>query len=296
MTTLLRFRFALLCCALATLAVPAPPASAAGDALELGEKVYKEHCLRCHGEQGRGDGADAVRLGFRPRDFTLGSFKCRCTPAGSLPRDEDLLRVVERGLPGTAMQGFSDKLSPAELEAVVEYVKSLTPAFADKEAPPCLEVPPAPAASAASVADGRQVYRLLRCWTCHGVAGRGDGPAAKTLVDDWGDRIRVHNFTRPGRFKCGGEDEDLYRLLETGLAGSPMPSYSGALAFAADRVGDLAGVEDRFGVPALDELRAYLAQQPDAAALETLDDAERGALRERRTWALIHYLRSLVQP
>ncbi|MCP4200372.1 MAG: cytochrome c [bacterium] len=154
----------LLSALLALLAAPGARASSEPDvSLDRGKKVHRNHCLECHGKDGRGDGERARRLGFKPRDFTLGSFKCRCTPSGSLPTDEDLLRVVTRGLPGTPMKGYEEAISEVDRRSVVEYVKSLSPAFADQPTPQCLEVPTPEPSSDQSVAEGRQVYRLLRC-------------------------------------------------------------------------------------------------------------------------------------
>src|SRR5262244_2019680 len=66
--------------------------------------VYNHACAWCHGKDGRGDGPAAFSIGKyrspRPRDFTRGHFKLRSTPSGALPTDDDLLRVVERGIPG----------------------------------------------------------------------------------------------------------------------------------------------------------------------------------------------------
>ena len=38
-----------------------------------------------------------------PRDLSLASFKCRCTPSGALPTDQNLLRTLTQGMPGTPM-------------------------------------------------------------------------------------------------------------------------------------------------------------------------------------------------
>ncbi|MFQ5527566.1 MAG: c-type cytochrome [Thermoanaerobaculia bacterium] len=259
-----------------------------------GKEIYKTHCLECHGESGAGDGDKAKRLGFRPRDFTLGSFKCRCTPSGALPSDDDLMRVVARGLPGTSMRGFEKLVAESDRRAVVEYLKSLSPAF-ERPIPDCIEIPEPIPASSETRSEGRQVYRLLRCWSCHGLEGKGDGPAAKGLVDDWGDRIRVYNFTRPRRYKCGGSESDLFRLLHTGMSGSPMPSFTTALGFAGEAVGDLTALADALGHDAVAELSTYVGSQPDGAALEAMTEDDRHQIANRRTWALVHYLESLVQ-
>jgi hypothetical protein len=77
--------------------------------------VYETACAWCHGADGRGDGpAGAAALAAygapRPRDFTRGRFKLRSTPSGVLPTDADLLRTIERGIPGImpSFQGLSD--------------------------------------------------------------------------------------------------------------------------------------------------------------------------------------------
>ena len=270
-------------------------AARADDELDRGKELYIAHCRECHGDTGAGDGEKAERLGFRARDFRLGAFKCRCTPTGSLPTDDDLLRSVSRGLRGSAMRGFKDVLTETELRSVVTYIKSLAPIFSTSEAPACIEIPEPIPATPETVAEGEQVYRLLRCWNCHGVAGRGDGPAAKGLLDEFGKRIRVYDFTRANRFKCGGEDRELFRLFHTGVTGSPMPSFSSALAFPADATGDPAALVAPFGAEALGDLVTYLAPQPDSAELSRLSEGERKELANRRTWALIHYLRSLTR-
>jgi mono/diheme cytochrome c family protein len=35
-----------------------------------GRELYREHCRRCHGDRGRGDGPEAVRGSVRMPDFT----------------------------------------------------------------------------------------------------------------------------------------------------------------------------------------------------------------------------------
>jgi mono/diheme cytochrome c family protein len=76
---------------------------------------------------------------------------------------------------------------------------------------------------------GREHFQRLECWKCHGVAGRGDGPSAKTLVDNKDEPIRPHDFTTGSRFKCGSTNEDLYRIFMTGVDGTPMPSFADVL-------------------------------------------------------------------
>jgi hypothetical protein len=64
----------------------------------------------------------------RPRDFSSGVFKYKSTAAAEPPTDEDLLRTVRDGLPASAMPYFAGLLSPEELNAVVQEVKSFSKA------------------------------------------------------------------------------------------------------------------------------------------------------------------------
>ena len=269
--------------------------SAAPAADEQGGKLYREHCLECHGKAGRGDGPKAERLGFHPRDFALGSFKCRCTPSGALPSDDDLLRIVARGLPGSPMRGFGELLTEAEQRAVVEHVKSLAPGFGQATAHPCLEIPEPPRPTPESVAEGEQIYRALGCWRCHGPRGKGDGPSAGSLADDWGEPIRVFNFTTRGQFKCGGEPSDLYRTLHTGMSGSPMPSYTEAFLFARESVAGGAALEGGYEADEIDGFRRWAEGQPTRSDLAAMPPEGRKGLADRRTWALVAFLKSLVK-
>ena len=64
---------------------------------------------------------------------------------------------------------------------------------------------------------------------CHGTLGRGDGPSAPTLVDDWGHPIRPADLAQSWTFRGGSSREDIFRTMSTGLNGTPMPSFLEAL-------------------------------------------------------------------
>ena len=273
---------------------PGSPAGAADP--ELGKKVYIAVCLECHGAEGHGDGAKARQLGFHPRRFNLGAFKCRCTESGALPTDEDLYRVVTRGMPGTPMQPHEKTLSETDRRAVVQYIKSLTPRFASEPPPPCIRMTAPLPFSEASISEGKQMYRIMSCWNCHGKTGKGDGPAAASLKDDWGNPIRAYNFTVMKRFKCGLEDVDIYRTMLTGMNGSPMPSYAAAFLFGRDSVGEMNSLRTAFSAAELSELQDYLARQPDAASIKAMSPPVRDSLLDKRAWALVHYLKSISMP
>jgi cytochrome c oxidase cbb3-type subunit 2 len=203
--------------------------SMAQDARSSGRQSYLKYCAECHGEAGRGDGPKAPN-NPRPRDLTSGIFKFRSTPTGSLPTEEDLMRTITQGVPGTEMRAW-DALSQAERRALVEYIKTFSPRWkAQKpQTPISLPSPPGYLRSQASVAKGQALFRDAECTKCHGDNGEGDGPSADELKDDWGHPIKPADFTT-GRFKSGPSPRDLYRSIATGIGGTPMASFQDSLS------------------------------------------------------------------
>lgn len=195
------------------------------ETLRQAEALLKKQCAVCHGPEGKGDGPAADFLFPKPRNFTAGTFKLRSTPSGSPPTDQDLFRTITHGMPGSAMPGFSF-LSEKERWALVTLVKKL--AGISEKPERTIPVPPEPSVTAAIVAQGKELYQKMKCWECHGFEGRGDGPKASELLDDWGFPDPPNNFTR-GIFKGGGRPSDIYLRFTTGLDGSPMPSFEDSL-------------------------------------------------------------------
>jgi DMSO reductase family type II enzyme heme b subunit len=204
----------------------AAPAAAQDD---LGATVYAKYCAQCHNDNGDGRGIAAPYLEPPPRDLTSGKYKLRSTPTGTVPTDADLERSIRNGLPGTAMPAFPD-LTSAELDAVIEHVKAFSPAFEDPEAQgEPIPIPSSPPYSEELAARGKEIFQA-NCITCHGQLGRGDGGTAPLQRDQWhGDSIRVADMWKPWTFRAGPTREDIYRVLITGLDGTPMASYLGAL-------------------------------------------------------------------
>ena len=203
----------------ATIVLVAAAPQVAGQTREptLGRRVYVEQCAICHGDEGDGRGHAANHFASAPRDFTSGRYKIRSTASGQPPTDDDLARTIVRGLPGTGMVP-QDHLSAAEVRAVIEFIKGLSPRFAAAAPPAPLPIPPEPPPSDGSLARGRKVYEKADCGECHGREARGDGPSAKDL------KIKPADLTkRP--FKGGSAPVDVVRAVLTGFDGTPMPSY-----------------------------------------------------------------------
>jgi mono/diheme cytochrome c family protein len=198
-----------------------PPGSDLPANAPTGQRVFAQHCQVCHGPDGRGNGPAAPSLIPRPRDFTRGQFKYKTTPAGQPPSDADLMGVVSNGLQASAMPYWRDRLSPDELRAVVDYVKSLSPAFAGA-APQTINLPPETPNDAASVARGKALFTAQGCVGCH----LPDGKGGTVLADAKGYPVIARDLTAPWTFRGGSAPEQIWMRITTGLAPGPMPSFA----------------------------------------------------------------------
>ncbi len=248
-----------------------PPATSATDVKSL----YDANCASCHGREGHGDGPAGGLLDPAPRDFTKGIYKFRSTASGSLPSDDDLVRVISAGLAGTSMPAWKDRLTIAQIGGLASYLKSFSPRFA-KEQPISVKMAPAVAASADSIDKGRKLYGDLACGACHGDVGTRTGAVAVVLKDDWGHDLKAADMTRPWTFRGGSAAADIYTRMKTGINGTPMPSFADT-AKDAD-LWDLANYVASLGrkptwTMNVDELKAqYERERKEAAA----NPAERG--------------------
>jgi len=207
-----------------------PATSLAASDLERGREVYEANCAVCHGGQGDGDGRVAHQFRRRPQSLRVGKFKFRSTPTGSLPRDDDLYRTITHGIPRTGMFPH-DHLDESDRRAVVAYIKTLSPRFQVERPGPAIVSPPPPSPTPELLARGRSLYVMAGCAECHGEGGKGDGPAARDLKDEWEQTVLPSdlNLVRLPR-RSGPAPADLYRTIATGLDGTPMPSYADALS------------------------------------------------------------------
>lgn len=186
---------------------------------------YRRYCVGCHGELGDGNGENFPWIDPKPRDFQLGIFKCRSTPTGTLPTDQDLFDTIARGLDRSNMPQWST-FTKQQRADLVAWVKHFSPRFGTEKPGTPIQIPPEPEVTADRIKAGREVFARVQCWKCHGVAGQANGPSASTLQDDLGRPIQPYNFTDGSRLKCGSTDADIYRIFMTGLDGTPMPSFA----------------------------------------------------------------------
>ncbi len=189
--------------------------------LDEGSKLYQGLCATCHGRKGNGRGPAFRFMDPAPRDFTMGLYKFTSTPLGQPATQEDLFRVISRGMPGSAMPAWSG-LSREDRWQLVYFLQSLSPR-SDGDEPEPFVVPAHPIRTAASVARGAEAYNVYGCAACHGTTGNGTGTKMKDASGNW---IKPADLTRSDRFKGGAEPGDIYRTLTAGIEGTPMPSFA----------------------------------------------------------------------
>jgi mono/diheme cytochrome c family protein len=208
--------------------------------LARGLELYASSCAACHGEQGLGDGSAAYLLSPKPRNFADGQFRITSTKSG-LPSDADIMQVLRRGMPGSAMPSWGH-MTEEDLQSLVLAVrdlaikgkaaqlmannKAMKPDRAMKTAHSLLDpgavepLPPAPAPHELDVKRGQTLY-AANCAACHDADGRGR--IKRDLKDNQGLPVFARDFTA-GVFKGGSDAESLARRIVRGMPGSPMPA------------------------------------------------------------------------
>lgn len=223
------------------------PTSATADSAEdavaaHGRQLFGKYCIVCHGEKGDGAGKFAYLMNPRPRNFQQEPFKLYTTQ-NQIPADDDLIRTISRGMPGSAMPPWGH-LPRADLQALVRFVRQIKreavsadveqmvvkgdvaqdkalQEVADRcDAGPAIVVPAEPVFDELRWFRGRKLY-LDSCAACHGTDGKPVASAIK--FDDQGFPVPPRSFV-DGIFKGGSEGYQLYARIMKGLRGTPMPS------------------------------------------------------------------------
>ena len=95
----------------------AAPADLPEDVI-MGKQVYEQHCQKCHGVGGWGDGPQAQWQYLPPVNFHALSSK--------LKSDEQLISVIEHGVIFSPMHSFRGTLNATEIQDVVAYIRLLS--------------------------------------------------------------------------------------------------------------------------------------------------------------------------
>ncbi len=206
-------------------------AASSGDGLSEKkiDAIYAKRCSQCHGVEGDGDSITAPFLYPRPRDFTFAQFKFKTTQADDeFPSDADLRKTIRNGLPGTAMPGWKDMLSDAEINGLILKIKQFGEWDAEDFKPTPIDLGTIPKPSPELLAKGKVLFKKI-CSQCHGEEGRGNITSGKKLKDDPGNRIWPRNLTRPETWRYTKTVTDVFQRLSTGIRGTPMPEHTTTL-------------------------------------------------------------------
>jgi mono/diheme cytochrome c family protein len=92
------------------------PIHSSREALNAGRALYDDHCERCHGKTGRGDGADATKFSTSPRDLTDSARL-------SAQSDGELFYKISEGR--RPMPEFKTKLTEEQRWQLVQLMRSM---------------------------------------------------------------------------------------------------------------------------------------------------------------------------
>ncbi|MBX7105954.1 MAG: cytochrome c [Gemmataceae bacterium] len=96
--------------------------------LKDGSRLYRKHCLHCHGLEGNGRGPTGAWVNPHPRDYRQGVFKFTSSTQDlgeRKPRRDDLMHVLVHGIEGSSMPSFA-MYDRADLDKIVSYVIHLS--------------------------------------------------------------------------------------------------------------------------------------------------------------------------
>lgn len=254
--------------------------------LNAGKINYQAYCIACHGTKGDGKGIASKGLRPPPRDFTQGTFKFMAVASGELPNDEDFVRIIRRGLHGTAMLEW--KISDQRLNSIIQYIKTFSERW-QSESPgdPITPTPDPYGAEKKEIAIelGKKLYHgKAQCLACHPsyATKKEIYDATKELLgqeitdfrdqlytsvlkeSDYGVKLLPPDFTWH-QLRSGSNLEDLYRTISAGIGGTAMPAWRGALpeeelwamAYYVKSLTELRNTPER------EKLRASLLNQPE---------------------------------
>jgi mono/diheme cytochrome c family protein len=94
--------------------------AATGALAQDAKAIYAKDCAKCHGDSGAGDGPQAAKLKDKPANWASGGLKDY--------DDAKLADVIKKGgraVGKSAAMPASPKLSDADVQGLVAYVKTL---------------------------------------------------------------------------------------------------------------------------------------------------------------------------
>jgi copper transport protein len=88
------------------------------ESIAIGQALFNDNCIACHGPEGRGDGPTALSLNPPPADFAAGHT--------AIHTDGDLYYWILQGIDESAMPAFGEQLTDEQAWHLVNYVRRLS--------------------------------------------------------------------------------------------------------------------------------------------------------------------------
>jgi mono/diheme cytochrome c family protein len=98
------------------------PLAARAEADKKTERLWKAKCASCHGADGKGQTDQGQKMGIA--DYTAAAWQKSHTGAQIKTAIENGVNR-EKGGKKQEMDGFKDKLTPEQIDSLVEYVQAL---------------------------------------------------------------------------------------------------------------------------------------------------------------------------
>jgi mono/diheme cytochrome c family protein len=100
-----------------TLVQPLPTGMTRADLdAQVGERIYQQHCVACHGEKGNSQTPLGQSLTPHPRDFTSAQEMSKVS-------DKQMAETIARGSQGTAMAPWRGVLNAEDIRRVIAYIR-----------------------------------------------------------------------------------------------------------------------------------------------------------------------------
>jgi mono/diheme cytochrome c family protein len=168
-----------------------------GEVLSRGLVVYAENCAACHGANGSGT---VIAPAIDTADL-------RAIP------QEEMVQLVNDGVPGTLMAGWENTLTPDQINSVVDLLYRWPDlVYAGVEFPE-VEVRSYPS-SPEFIEAGNMLFNIA-CKSCHGVDGYGT-PMAPALNNQI--------------FLAEAPDAAIYQIIAGGIPDTLMPAWGNRLS------------------------------------------------------------------
>ncbi len=168
-----------------------------GENLTEGLVIYAENCAACHGANGAGTVIAPA----------IDSADLRTTP------EEEIVQLVNTGVPGTLMASWQNILQPEQINTVVDLIYRWPELLQTGIEFPEVEIMSIPS-SPELIADGQQLFNIA-CKSCHGVNGYGS-PMAPALNNQI--------------FLAETPDAAIYQIIAGGVPGTLMPAWGSRLS------------------------------------------------------------------